>query len=168
MILIGIFRAHKEGISNLYSEDPNLSKPIIKCAMPRDRFKVILRFLRFDDPSTRLERSLLDKLAPIRHVFDSINASLNRSYSPGKWLTVDEHMARYRGKCPIRQYLPAKPDKYGIKVFILADSKTYYPFVIEAYTGKSKLNNSPEDIVLRLCSYLRLGHIVVGDNYLPL
>ena len=83
MILIGVFRTHKERISNLYSEDPNLSKPIIKCAMPRDRFKVILRFLRFDDPSTRLERSLLDKLAPIRHVFDSINASLNRSYSPG-------------------------------------------------------------------------------------
>ena len=155
MILFGVFRSSKEKISNLYSDDPNLCRPIIKCSMPRDRFKVILRFLRFDDPSTRVERTFQDKLAPIRYVFDSINSSLTNTYLPGKWLCVDEHMAGYRGRCPIKQYLPSKPDKYGIKIFILADARTYFPFGMEAYTGsKSTIANKPDDIVLRLCSTL--------------
>ena len=99
MLLFGVFRAHREKIANLYSDDPNLSPPILKASMPRDLFKIISRFLRFDDPSTRVERTLLDRLAPVRHVFDTINNSLIQSYHPGKWLTVDEHMARFRGKC---------------------------------------------------------------------
>ena len=49
MILFGVFRVNKEAITNLYSEDPNIYRPIIKASMPRDRLKVILRFLRFDD-----------------------------------------------------------------------------------------------------------------------
>ena len=126
-LLFGVFRAHREKIANLYSEDPNLSRPIIKASTPKDRFKIVLRFLRFDDPSTRVEITLLDRLAPVRHVFDANNNSLIQSHHHGKLLTLDEHMVRFRGICPIRQYLPAKPEKYGIKVFILVDARNYYP-----------------------------------------
>lgn len=96
MILFGVFRVNRETISNLYFADPNLSRPIIKASIPRDRLRVILRFLRFDDASTRLQRVLNDKLAPIREIFDKINESLRNSYFPGKWLTVDDHMAGFR------------------------------------------------------------------------
>ncbi|KAI6649958.1 PiggyBac transposable element-derived protein 4 [Oopsacas minuta] len=147
MILFGVFRSSKEKISNLYSDDPNDCGPIIKCSMPRDRFKVILRFLRFDDLSTRLERTFQDKLAPIRFVFDSINTTLSETYTLGKWLTVDEHMTGYRGRCPIMQFMSVKPDKYGIKIFILADAKTYFPCAME--------------VVLELSP----GHFVAGDNF---
>ena len=166
MILFGVFRFNKEAITNLYSEDPNISRPIIKASMPRDRLKVILSFLRFDDASTRLVRSQTDKLAPIRDIFDRIKDTLINSYSPGKWLTIDEHMAGFRGKCPIKLYIPSKPDKYGIKMFIVADAKTYYPCNIEVYIGKNSLyRNKPEDTVMRLCSRLPPGHFLVGDNY---
>ena len=77
-------------------------------------------------------------------------------------------MTRFRGRCPIRLYLQSKPDKYGIKVSILTDSKTLFACVMEAYTGKSTVSNKPEDIAIRLCSHLSLEHFFVGDNYLPL
>ena len=133
--------------------------------MPRERFKVILRFLRFDNTQTRFERVKLDKLAPIRLVFDEVVASLRNSYFPNRFLTIDEHMCRYRGRCSFRQYMPMKPDRYGIKMFIVGDALNYYPINIEVYLGKGLKSNSPEDIVSRLVLHLKPGHTIIGDNY---
>ena len=83
--------------------------------MPRDRLKSLLKFLRFD-VSTRSQRNVNDKLAPIRDVFETINASLNEFYKPGLFVTGCEHLARYPGKCSFKQYLPNKPDRHGLKV----------------------------------------------------
>ena len=165
LILSGVFRSIREPISDLYSEDPNRGKPIFPATMPRDRFKAILRFIRFDNLDTRLERLQTDKLAPIRFVFDSINSSLNKAYMPNINLTIDEHLCRYRGKCPFKQYIPSKPDKYGIKVFVLADAKTFYPLNLEIYTGKGGSSNKSEDLTSRLCTILKPGHVITGDNY---
>ena len=97
LILSGVFRSSREPISELYSDDPNRGRPIFPATMPRDRFKALLRFLRFDDLETRLERLATDRLAPIRHVFDAINYALKNAYSPNRNLTIDEHLCRYRG-----------------------------------------------------------------------
>jgi hypothetical protein len=35
-----------------------------------------------------------------------------REWSLGKFITIDEMMVRYKGSyCPIRQYMPKKPEK---------------------------------------------------------
>ena len=94
IILIGVLRVNKEPINDLYSENPNKSRPVFKATMPRERFKCILRFLRFDDCSTRLERIQTDKLAPIRWLFDNIQLLLLKYYKLGKFLTIDERSAR--------------------------------------------------------------------------
>ena len=61
--------------------------------------------------------------------------------------------------------MPNKPDKYGLKCWILADSCTFYPITVEVYTGKNVLiSNKPEDVTLRLASVLPPRHVVVGDN----
>ena len=133
--------------------------------MARDRFKNILRFIRFDDMTTRKIRQETDSLAPIRFVLDSIKSNLLAAYSPGQWLTIDEYLCRYRGRCHFRQYIPSKPDRYGIKIYVLADSRNYYPLNFEVYSGKQAVSNSPKDLVLRLISVLNAGHIICGDNF---
>ena len=81
-------------------------------------------------------------------------------------MTIDEHLCRYRSKCNFRQYLPSKPDKYSIKVWVIADSLNYYHINLEVYLGKhQKQSNKTEDVVLRLAAKLRPGHCLVGDNY---
>ena len=82
MLLFGVFRAHREKIANLSSDHPHLSLPIIKSSTPGDRFTIILPFLGFDYLLTRVEITLLDRLARIRHIFDAINNSLIQSYHP--------------------------------------------------------------------------------------
>jgi hypothetical protein len=34
----------------------------------------------------------------------------------------------YRWRCSFRQYIPSKPVQYGIKVFVLVDSHSLYPY----------------------------------------
>jgi len=36
--------------------------------------------------------------------------------------------------CSFKQYIPNKPSKYGIKVYVLADSKTFYSASYKIYT----------------------------------
>ena len=165
LILVGVFRVHRETLSNLYCQDPNLSRPIFKATLPRERFKTILRFLRFDNHETRSTRISMDRLAPVREVLECVNLAFQRSYIPNKFLTVDEHMCGFRGRCSFRQYMPMKPDRYGIKIYILADSTNFYPISIEVYCGKTGFSNKPDEIVLRLISTINPGHVVIGDNY---
>jgi len=37
--------------------------------------------------------------------------------------------------CCFKQYIPNKPSKYGIKVYVVADSKTFYSVSSKIYTG---------------------------------
>lgn len=86
----------------------------------------LLAFIRFDDINSRQDRLLLDKLAPVREVVDYISERCKDLYKPSTYLTVDEQLVRFFGRCRFRVYLPSKPDKYGIKVWALADSSNLY------------------------------------------
>lgn len=134
------------------------------------RFQSILRFIRFDDKNTRIERRKKDKLAPIRDLFNVVDLNLSRTYSPGETLTIDEQLVPYRGRCPFKQYIPSKPDKYGMKMFWLCDSVTGYPLKGIPYLGKER-NSKPavglaHQIVRELCRrYERTYRIITADNY---
>ena len=51
-------------------------------------------------------------------------------------LSVDEMMIRTRCRIYFPQYLPNKPTKFGIKVFVNAEVKTGYVLAFRVYTGK--------------------------------
>lgn len=46
----------------------------------------------------------------------------------GHFVTVDETLVGYRGRCGIRVYMPSKPAKYGIRVYNSVDAETMYMF----------------------------------------
>jgi hypothetical protein len=57
-------------------------------------------------------------------------------YTPFEHCTIDEQLLGYRGKCPFRVFIKSKPDKYGIKIVMLNDAKTFYMLNAIPYTGK--------------------------------
>ena len=91
--------------------------------------------LRFDDSTTRAQRRADDKLAPILTIHDKFVVACEANYTPGTGCTVDESLHGFRGRCSFKQYIPNKPSKYGIKVYVLADSKTFYLVSFKIYTG---------------------------------
>lgn len=123
--------------------------------MSRDRFHFLLRCLRFDDLGTREERRQIDKLAPIRTLFDSFVENCKNSYTVGTNTTIDEKLEAFRGRCSFKQYIPSKPNRYGIKIFALVDSASSYACNLEVYVGQQppgqyECPNDPCSIVLRL------------------
>jgi len=93
------------------------------------------------------------------------------AYTISEYSTIDEQLVPFRGKCSFRQYIPSKPAKYGLKIQILCDARTWYVLSMEIYAGKQpagpyELSNSPKDVVLRLTEpIVKTGRNVTADNW---
>ncbi|XP_025203850.1 piggyBac transposable element-derived protein 4-like [Melanaphis sacchari] len=127
--------------------------------MSEKRFRFLVRCLRFDDMHDRAVRKQFDKLAPIRDIFKLMVDNFQKYYYPSEYVTIDEQLLAFRGKCPFRQYIPSKPAKYGIKPFALVDSRTVYTLNLETYLGVQpdrpyKISNASQDVVLRIVEHI--------------
>ena len=94
--------------------------------MSRDRYLLLASFLHFADNSERVERGNqgYNPLFKIQPVLDIVTPIYQQVYGPGKNLSVDESIIKFKGRIYFRQYyLPAKPTKWGIKVFVLCEAK---------------------------------------------
>lgn len=136
LFIFGALHSSKEPLRMLWSQDPIFSRPVVSAIMSRRRFKQIMCFLRFDNYETRTERRTTDKLAAIRYIFDHFVDNCKNAYHPGEHLCVDEQLVPYRGKAPFRVYMKSKPDKYGLKIWALADCSNAYTVNMQAYLGK--------------------------------
>lgn len=168
LILGGVYRSAHLNFQDLWDKD---GPPIFSITMSCERFLFLLRSLRFDDKSSRNNRLSIDKLAPIRSLLSVIQENFLKPYTPSEFLTIDEQLIPFRGRCSFRQYIPNKPKRYGIKVFAMVDAKTYYCLKFEIYAGKQPQgsfasSNSPEDIVLRLIEPVDgSGRNITTDNW---
>ena len=100
-----------------------------------------------------------------------MNRKCLKAYKPHKEVTVDEAMIAFRGRLSFRQYLPAKPTKYGIKVWVRADSNNGFVNEFQIYIGKPAGAQCEvglgKRVVLDLTEKIRdKRHHVFIDNYL--
>jgi hypothetical protein len=113
---------------------------------------------------------------------DEIREACKKAYWLGKFICIDEMMVQYKGKCCLlRQYMPKKPKKWGIKIWCLANSIMKYVYN-SIYYGKVEpicdtgggggIQSEPNGetlahvVMLNLLEGLHdIGHVVVMDNY---
>lgn len=165
LLLAGVYRSKGEDITELW--DDHNGRPIFRATMSLQRFQTINQCIRFDDKEIRMTQER-DKFGPIRNVFNRWVQRVRAFYVPGNCVTVDEQLLPFRGRCPFIQYIPSKPAKYGIKIWIVCDSKTFYAYKLEVYVGRDRINpdniNTGEMIVLRLTDGLNSRNVTC-DNY---
>lgn len=154
LFLIGIKKGHHANVKELWASDGS-GIDVARATMSYKRFLFLSRCLRFDDLETRVERRKIDKMAPIRTIFELFLKNINQNYNLSEYTTIDEILHPFRGRCQWIQYISSKPAKYGIKMFALCDAKIFYTRKIEVYVGKQPPGpyedpNSPIDIVKRL------------------
>ena len=78
-------------------------------------------------------------------------------------------MIKFQGRSLLKQYMPLKPTKRGIKVWVLADCHNGYFSQFEVYTGK-KGNTAEKDLGMRVVKTLTAElkgkrHHVFFDNF---
>lgn len=105
-------------------------------AMSCARFDFLVEALRFDAYETRNERCRQDRFAPIREVWEMFVACCRDKYKPGSYITIDEQLLAFRGRCKFRMYIPNKPSKYGIKIVMICDTGSKYMINAMPYLGK--------------------------------
>ena len=137
--------------------------------MARNRFSAITRCLRFDSKIDRPARRAQSKLAPIRDFCNQIFAKIRWNFRPSENLCVDEQLVLFRGRCPFRVYIPSKPGKNGIKIWVLADVTSSYCCAFDVYTGKFgdlAAVGQGQRVVLQLTkNYYNSGRNITADNF---
>ena len=153
-----------------WAKEPLLRSPWFSSVMPRDKFMAISRFLHFTDNSQALSRDdpNFDRLWKIRPVIDKIQEQSQKMYTPSEKVSIDESMIGRKARLSFLQYMPKKPTKWGVKVWVLSEAKTGYIYKFSIYTGKGEV---PEKglaygVVFHLMEeLLDSGRVLYCDNY---
>ena len=170
LIMAGVLKGSHLNFSDLWAQDGS-GVEMFRLTMSYKRFLFLLRCLRFDNTSDREERLKVDNMAAIRYLCLIIENKFLAAYCPGENVTIDEQLVGFRGRFRGKVYMPNKPNKYGIKVQAMVDSKTYYLLKFEVYSGKQpdgeyQISNSPDEIVKRLVEPIkRSGRNITTDNW---
>ena len=161
-------------LSMYWSTTHLLLTPDLKKVMPLLRFQQIWRFFHLNNSSQQVAYGQpgYDPLFKVRSLLDLVCPKLESEYNPHEQLSVDEAMIQFKGRLGFKQYMKAKPTKWGIKVFVLSDSTNGYVHRFQIYTGKnSSLSTSGDHglctkVVLSLMQGLEArSHKVYMDNY---
>ena len=76
------------------------------------------------------------KRGKIQPFLDRICPAFEAAFTPSQQIAIDESVIIYKGRVSFRQYLKRKPNPWGIKAFVLADSKAGYLNRVHIYYGK--------------------------------
>ena len=146
--------------------------PIFYDNMSGDYFLTIFKYLRFDEKPNRIRSGpRADKFAPIRQVFEHFANQCQKKYTCKFSLTVDEQLMPLKSRCSFVTFIPNKPDKYGVKFWILADVETKYVSNIDVCLGaqeKEQRGGVPvaESVVVNLCKYIKgKCYNITCDNF---
>lgn len=121
-VLMGI--NHLPSVDDYWSRDQRLWYAPIAGRIPRWRFREIFRYLHFVDNNQLIARgdSGHDRLGKVRPLIDHLSTKFATLYKPSKDIVVDEAMIKFQSRSSLKQYMPKRPIKRGIKVWVLGDS----------------------------------------------
>ena len=139
--------------------------------MTRDRFFAIQWFLHVADNSVAIQRGepCHDLAYKIRPMIRWLVAAWQAAYSIEKAVSIDECMIAFKGHVFMLQYMPKKPNKWGLKGWVMAGSDTGYAYNWALYTGKeeggAEATGLGQRVVVGLTDCLPAGHVVFYDNF---
>ena len=137
------------------------------------RFEFLIRCIRMDNRDSCTGEYRFEYC---RALWDELMANCKNNYNAGPNVTVDEQLIPFRGNCKFRMYIANKPAKYGIKIFMVCDSKSLYCLNGIPYLGKNSVDkanlrggvNQGEYFTMKLlenANLFKVGRSVCADNW---
>lgn len=137
--MLSLFGIKQLPATRLYwSKDPLIGVPAVQKVMSRNRFDKLSKYLHLNNNTNQVPREepAHDKLFKVRPVLDRVVQCCRMELQPQKDLSVDEAMIKFKGWLGMKQYMPIKPVKWGIKVWVCAEASSGFVCDFQVYTGK--------------------------------
>ena len=106
-----------------------------------------------------------DKLFHIRPLINKFTKTFRTAYNPNRENAIDEGLVKFKGRLAFKQYMPLKPAKRGIKVWLRADSTTHYVSTFQVYTGRPRQGEPEPECGLGARVVTELSRDLVGGFY---
>ena len=122
-----------------------------------------------------------DPLKKLRYIIDELSDLYISNNTPKENIAMDEYLSLWKGRLSFRIYIPSKRERYGVKFFMLCESKPGYLSSFIIYTGSSTdyghiaddmllkpwaQYKSRSKVVLSLVKpFFNQGYILRLDNY---
>ena len=120
-------------LKDYWSKNTVTSLPFFSSVFPRNRFFQIYCALHVGEIDSNIRR---EKVQPF---IDLMCPLFQSKFVPGQQIAIDESVISFRGRVGFLQYLKGKPNPWGIKAFVLADSVSGYLYKIRLYFGKETI-----------------------------
>lgn len=138
-----------------WSKNPSLGNAAIKAAISRDRCKLLMSKLYFNDPNKPEGAS---KIYYIEEVVSCFKQTFQNCRSDSSRQSIDESMTKFKGRSTLKQYMPLKPVKRGIKIWQRCDALSGYTYDMNIYCGKETTvqeGTLGERVVLKLANTIK-------------
>lgn len=124
---------HVPAMSDYWSKNKSMKNEAIKEAITRDRFKLLMGKMYYAPVEHAMN-------APKTYYIDDIVNCFKKTFremrQDSPFQSVDESMTKFLGRSTMKQYMPLKPVKRGIKIWMRCDSKSGYTYDFNIYSGK--------------------------------
>lgn len=166
----------KPEMEQYWSKNPLLVTPFFLQALSARRFKKIKQYLHFSNNAEYNPRTHpFPKLNKIWPVLDKLITVFKTAVVPERDVTIDESLLLYKGRLSWMQFIPLKRARFGIKSYMLCESKSGYVWNMYIYTGKgsnpilpsqpAQLCSSTRTVLSLMDELLGLGYCLTVDNY---
>lgn len=139
-----------------WASTKSLGNEAIKSAISRDRFLLLHSKLYFNYPEKPKDAS---KIYYIEELVSCLKYTFQKSRTESTHQSIDESMTKFKGRSSLKQYLPLKPIKRGIKIWQRCDSLSGYVYDFNIYQGKESNDMAEkslgEKVITKLTSTIR-------------
>ena len=154
-----------------WKADSRLNQSSVSAVMTKRRYEKLSQYVHLADNSAMPAPNTpgYDPLYKVRPLVETCERTFRIHYVPHKELGVDEAMVGFKGRLSWLQYMPAKPTKWGMKVWECCNATNGYCCSFQVYTGKEKQvreRGLGHRVVVDLVRpYFGRGYHVYFDNF---
>lgn len=148
-------------LSCYWSKHTSMGNTAIKNAISRDRYKLLISKLYFNSPEKPADCS---KIYYVEQLLECFKHTYRSAREDSVYQSIDESMAKFKGRSSLKQYLPLKPIKRGIKLWVRSDSLSGYAYDLDVYSGKQDGQADGtvgERVVRKLTSSITKSDVVI-------